>query len=338
MPRPLPLLDTTRSGPAAVEVPGRSATVVGPSPGRADVPAAGDAAALAYREIAGDGAEGRGAAADLLGRLRAPTSARPPVDPGLAGGLRAWLEDGACPAAAGTVTVRPGPDGSLTLTAEKLPGDPLGAPGAVRLRGDARGPGGPTGARDLRTELLRRVFRISVTTGPPRAAFEDALAALSVDEDGGPVLQAVQELSRHRRARLREAVRHAAATVTAQWGPVPAAWLPRTGERLVAPLAGGRVVLRSDADLAMGGPSAGRASVCAVRAHGGAATDDGPSRRLLALLETLRGGAAPFRVASYDLDRGRLTVDDVTDAHLCSAVRDVLAVLDRHANGTAGGR
>lgn len=275
---------------------------------------------------------------ELLGQLRSPLSVRPTVDPGLAGGLRAWLEDGVA-AATGPVAVevRPGPGGSPLLTPvapdhRRTP--PGGRPAPSQGGSSSHREQGLTG-RDVRTALLRTVFRLCVTTGSMRAPFEDALAALAVDDNGSHIVQAVHRLGRHRRAQLRELVRHAAGTIASQWRPVPAAWLPRTAERLVAPLGGGRVVLRADADLVLGGPSTGRASVCAVRVHGEGIADDGGNRRFLALLETLRSGAPPFRVASYDLDRGRLSVDDVTDDRLARAVRDVLTLTQRDADAGA---
>lgn len=261
--------------------------------------------------------ESAGAPLDnLLGRLRAPVEFRPSVDPGLAGGLRAWLEDGvaAVPGANVPITVRPGPTGALVA-----------------------GPSDRWPGRELRGALVHAVFRLAVTAGPPRAPFEDALAALAVDEAGEAVIAAVQRLSRPRRAQLRERVRQAAAGIVTQWCPPPAAWLPRTGETMIAPLAGGRVELRACADLMMGGPPSGRASVCVVRVNASGIADDSPSRRLLALLESLRTGAPPFRVASYDADRAELTVEDITEAHLTSAVQDVLTAVSRCVDGRGGG-
>lgn len=320
--------DVPVDAPATGHVPGDV-----PARAGGDVPVDAPAHAVASLPPAGAATEVPGA---LLGLLRSPLTVRPAVDRGLAGGLRAWLEDGVATAAGPVaVEVRPGPAGSPLLTPVLSPAHRL--PTAGTRPGEGRAPGAGNGglsSRDLRTALLRTVFRLCVTAGTMRAPFEDALAALAVDDEGGDVVQAVQRLGRHRRAQLREVVRHAAATIASQWGPVPAAWLPRTAERLVAPLGGGCVVLRSDADLVMGCPSSGRASVCAVRVHGGGIADDRPNRRLLALLETLRSGAAPFRVASYDLDRGRLAVDDVTDEQLALAVRDVLALTRHDADAT----
>lgn len=298
MPSSLPLLDSVPPAGATVDV-GSCATRPGMQPASVATEPPGGAKAGAG-EMAGP--------TGLVERLRSPLGVRPFVDPGLAGGLRAWLEDGVANLAGvrDGLAVRPGPSGGLVASVD-----------------GSRRPS----FRDIHLALVVTVFRIAVTAGAPRAPFEDALAALAVDNEGAAVLEAVQHLSRHRRAQLRQGVRQAAAGVTAQWCPPPAAWLPRTNERIVAPLAGGRVVLRSRADLAMGRPSTGRASVCALRLHGGDVEDDGPGRRLLALTETLRSGAAPFRVASYDVDRARLTVEDVTDDHLAASVHDVLAVV-----------
>ena len=43
----------------------------------------------------GDAPVDRGTGAEVLALLRGDTAARPRFDPGLAGGLRAWLEDAA---------------------------------------------------------------------------------------------------------------------------------------------------------------------------------------------------------------------------------------------------
>src|SRR5580692_13114969 len=52
---------------------------------------AGDAAAAAAAAAPAD----RGTGAEVLALLRGDAAARPRFDPGLAGGLRAWLEDAA---------------------------------------------------------------------------------------------------------------------------------------------------------------------------------------------------------------------------------------------------
>jgi hypothetical protein len=110
--------------------------------------------------------------------------------------------------------------------------------------------------------------------------------------------------------------------------------LPRTAERIEVPLGGGAVVLRATADLVLGRPSDGTASVCLVRLEDRRRDQTGSlqakrARRALALAETLRSGAPPWRVASYDPDEGRLSCDDVDEAMLAQAAREALHTLRR---------
>lgn len=260
----------------------------------------------------------------LIHRLRSPLGMRPVVDPGLAGGIRAWLEDAAAapPGPEVPTTVRLGgcgrlvacrPHSALSFSAR------AGEPVAGRCR---------VATEDVHAAIVGALFRIVLTTGPRRLTFDDAVAALAVDDRCAAIVEAIGHLPRDARASLRDAVRLEAATIASQWAPPPAAWLPRTEERVTVPLAGGRVVLRATAHLMMGAPADGRASVCALRLQTRGAARSNPSgRRFLALLETLRSGAAPFRVASYEPAHARLTVDDVTDDLLFDAVADVLHVL-----------
>ncbi|MGH8988055.1 MAG: hypothetical protein ACRDXC_05590 [Acidimicrobiales bacterium] len=238
------------------------------------------------------------------------------MDWSLAGGLRAWLEDGvvgAATAEVGAIVVR---DGALTPR----------PPAARRI-----------GLRELQACLSRVTFRLTVSDGPQRHPFEDALCATSVTERGPLLLDAVRHLTKHQRAALRATLRAVAATTADCWLPVPRAWLPRTGERLRVPLAGGAVVLSSTADLVLGLPSDGTASVCAVRVHderdglAGAGSVVRPLRAL-ALAETLRSGARPWRVASFDVGTGQLLCEDADEALLVAAVGDVLRAI-KSVNG-----
>jgi hypothetical protein len=263
------------------------------------------------------------------------------VDEWLAGGLRAWLEDGARTGVGGAGVGGPG----------------VGVPGSgVRRRPVVVRDGMPVprmtawrrriGLLELRMCLTRMTFRLTVADGPPRHPFEDALCAISVTDRGPAVLEAVRRLPKHDRAALRAALRVHGAAMAAQWRPVPHSWLPRTGERLRVPLAGGAVVLSSTADLVLGRPSAGTASVCIVRVHDGQigrAGGDAAIRalRALALAETLRSGARPWRVASYDPSTARLRCEDAGEELLVEGVNDVLRALQasrdpQHGDGDCG--
>lgn len=255
---------------------------------------------------------------DLLDRLRSPSTPRPVVDEWLAGGLRAWLEDGAHICGSGV-----GGSGGRRRPVVVRDGMPVPRVPAWRRR---------IGLTELRLCLTRVTFRLTVADGPPRHPFEDALCAISVTDRGPAVLEAIRRLPKHDRAELRAALRAHAAAMAAQWRPVPHSWLPRTGERLRFPLAGGAVVLSSTADLVLGRPSAGTASVCIVRVHDGQvgrAGGDAAGRalRALALAETLRSGARPWRVASYDPGTAQLRCEDAGEGLLVEGVRDVLRAL-----------
>ncbi len=106
-------------------------------------------------------------------------------------------------------------------------------------------------------------------------------------------------------------------------------WLPRTGDRVAVALAGGRVVLHGTFDLLIGTPAVGAASLCAV-----GLTTAGPWARarqklqLLALLETIRSGVPPFRLALLHSGEGRFGTEDVTE-------EDIGAVASRVAGRLA---
>lgn len=239
----------------------------------------------------------------MLSILRSPVGSRAPVDPGLAGGLRAWLEDAAVV------------DGS--------------APSPIVV-GCRRSDGAASTAPRILQALVAAVFRLTVTSGPPDDPFRAALSAVSVDEDEAGVVESVRAMSRGDRAALRAAVAAQAGSVARQWRPVPPGWLPRTRDRLAAPLAGGRIVLVGRADLVLGAPSEGRASVCLVDVVSGIPSRARvEQRRRLALLETVRSGAPPFRVATYYPALGRLDADAVTGGLLAGAAARACADVDR---------
>lgn len=269
------------------------------------------------------------ATTDLLEHLRAPNVSRPRVDAGLAGGLRAWLEDE-------VAALAPRPRRGRLVVHDAL------ATGALATVSEGAGAGRPRVVAGRSSEriagriaerIARMIFRLVVTDGAPLHPFEDALAALAVCEGGPELLEAVRLLPSPARAALRIAAHTCAATTAAQWRRAPAAWLPRTGERRRVALGGGDVVLRATADLVLGRPAARTASVCLVRVRTDGATTsavgDVRALRFLALLETVCSGAAPLRVASYRPASGTLVCEEVTDTFLTEAVGDVAAALAR---------
>jgi hypothetical protein len=115
-----------------------------------------------------------------------------------------------------------------------------------------------------------------------------------------------------------------------RWPRLSPAWLPRTQERIAIPLAGGDVVLVGVVDLIVGAPSSGRASVGLIELKSGRArVEDREDLRFYGLLETLRSGAAPFRLATFYSRTGQVDAEDVDDELLTSSVRRVLTAIGR---------
>jgi hypothetical protein len=104
--------------------------------------------------------------------------------------------------------------------------------------------------------------------------------------------------------------------------PLKAKWRPRTECPVKHQI--GQVVLRARVDLALGRSEGDRAGMLIVDFKTGrpypAHMDD---LRFYALVETLRIGVPPFRVASYYLDTATWHAEDITDDLLAITVRRV---------------
>jgi hypothetical protein len=255
---------------------------------------------------------------DLLQRLRGQGTIRPAVDPGLAGGLRDWLEDGLAEAA-GAVADGAGP---VRVSKDALTGV---------LTCEAHQVARRTAPRVISEEMARgslvdALFRQWVTTGRLDDPWADALGAVEVGGDPDGIAGFVAGLADERREALAEEIGEHAAGIVARW-PVPSPmWLPRTQERVVVPLVGGRVVMSGVVDLAFGGPAGERASVCVVELKSGRRrVEHRGDLHFYALLETLRSGAPPFRIATYYTRTGELDVEAVNEDVLLSALQRVLA-------------
>jgi len=236
----------------------------------------------------------------VLALLRGDSVARPRFDPGLAGGLRAWLED----AAYGFVAAR-GDAAPVFLGSRQV----LGVTEGARV---------PDGVSDelVLARLVHALFRQLVCQGDlgdPLADALDALEALGEDD----VVGHVAALPAAARAALSETVASHAGNLRDLVPRFAPGWMPRTDDRVAIPLAGGRVVLHGTFDLLVGLPQPGTASLCALGlSTSGPWARERRSLHFLALLETLRSGAPPFRLALLESATGRYGVEDVRDEHL----------------------
>lgn len=262
----------------------------------------------------------------LLARLRGDGEKRPRVDPGLAGGLRDWLEDGlAAPVGGLSPDAEPirvtKEDVTRVLTCEAL------SRSAVR--------GGVT-LELARGVLVDALFRQWVTVGSISDPWQDAMSAIECEADER-IAEFVTGLDGDCRRRLAAEVRDHADRIRATWPPSSPAWLARTQERIEVPLVGGAVVLSGVVDLAFGAPCEDRASVCLVELKSGVRRlEHRGDLHFYALLETLRSGAHPFRIATYYSATAELDVEPVGEDVLLSALHRTLAAAQRLCKLEAG--
>jgi hypothetical protein len=290
------------------------------------------------RPTSGAVAAGAGAGGEVLALLR-DTAARPSFDPGLAGGLRAWLED----AAFGVVASR----GELAPALVLGPRELLGT-GQVAGGGPGRGEGGAGDARwseeAVVSRLVHVLFRRLVVDGAVEGAvvdpLGDALDACRAQGPGGAgaaTVASVEAMDDGSRKALGTVVAGHAAHLADLLPRLAPAWMPRTDDRVAIPLAGGRIVLHGVFDLLVGLPRPDAASLCALGlCTGGSWARERRSLHYLALLETLRSGTPPFRLALLETGSGRYGVEDVREEHLRAIASHLAAWLGATAGGAEG--
>jgi hypothetical protein len=254
--------------------------------------------------------EGPGAAG-LLARLHEPVGSRPGFE-GLAGGLRAWLEDAAFTADAARGDGVP----PLFLGPRRLLGPPDDAWASEDL----------PAARVL-ARLVQALFRQLVTAATTADPLGDALDALRADSTESDVVRHVESLGRGARSALAETLGAHAAHLRGIVPRFAPASLPRTDERVAIPLGGGRVVLGGVFDLLAGGGRSGL-PLCAVRLTVERAPErDRWTLHYLALLQTLRSGTPPDRLVLLHSATGAYGVEEVREEHLRAAAAHVAAWL-----------
>jgi hypothetical protein len=254
-----------------------------------------------------------GTGAEVLALLRGDTATRPRFDPGLAGGLRAWLEDAAYDA----VIARGEHAAPLFLGPRQMLGS------HDEQQDDS---GAATDRPDL-SRLVHALLRQLVHTGEIHDPLADALDALRASGDETAVRQ-MESLAPAARTALAETLGLHARNLHALVPRFAPGWMPRTNDRVAIPLAGGRIVLHGMFDLVVGLPQPRTASLCALGlSTGGAWAVARRSLHFLSLLETLRSGAPPFRLALLESASGRYGVEDVREEHLRAIASHIAAWL-----------
>ncbi|MDQ1446485.1 MAG: hypothetical protein QOI20_2949 [Acidimicrobiaceae bacterium] len=178
-----------------------------------------------------------------------------------------------------------------------------------------------------RGSVVHKALEISMGIGavelPPGDLVDLAIDRLAEAERG--VAEFLAHADPVEQAELRIAATDMVSKFVDEFPPLKTRWRPRVESSLSAHLCEGRVLLRGKVDLALGQPVGTTARVLIVDFKTGrpvsAHTDD---LRFYALLETLRVGVPPFRVASWYLDSGQSHPEDVTEELLLAAARRVV--------------
>jgi hypothetical protein len=162
----------------------------------------------------------------------------------------------------------------------------------------------------------------------PLILVDEALGRLAEGVDGlADFLQTCGEVER---AELRAEANDSVVKFLECFPPLKPAWRPVTESRLRLELHDARIILSGKVDLSLGQPEGDRAGKVLLDLKTGAFSpthiDD---LRFYALLETIRLGTPPRRLATYYLDQGRFLPEDVTEGVLHAAAARMVDGIQR---------
>jgi len=192
---------------------------------------------------------------------------------------------------------------------------------------------------NVRGKVLHRALEGLIMSAYRRAPLELAHAAIDelADEDDertpGPFLAGLPAGDRQDLARD---VNDLLIKFVSDWPPVLAGWSPRVESPVK--LAFGPIHLQAQFDLALGVPLGDEARTFIVDFKSGwQQTDHRQEARFYGLMETLRSRVPPYRVATYYLDSGEYTVDDVDEELLNDTfdwmIDGVQRIIDARSDG-----
>lgn len=265
---------------------------------------------------------------DVATRLRGDRNDRPSYDDELRHVLRARLEAGIADA----VDALPR---TSTLVVSKNRLTAVHACEARYLRDDFE-----WSVPAARGKVAHKAIELSINWRReivPLVLVDEALARLEDGEDD--FARWLQGLGEVERAELRAEANDRVVKFLECWPPLPRSWRPVTEAAVRQDLAGDRIILRGKVDLTLGAPDGLVAGKVLVDLKTGAAKaahlDD---LRFYALVETLRLGTPPLRLATYYLDQGRLVPEDVSEPLLMSTVERVVAGVVKMVELATGAR
>lgn len=246
---------------------------------------------------------------EIIDRLATPRGARPEYDAELRHQLRWFLEAGTADAVAELPA-----DRSLYVSKSRL----AGVHGCeARFLHDDFAWSVPA----ARGKVAHKAIELSIHWREepfPLVLVDEALARLENAEDSfGQWLQGLRDVER---AELRAEAGERVLQFLECWPPLKKQWRPGTEVSIRQELHGGKVVLQGKVDLTIGGADGLVAGKILIDLKTGAARPvHFEDLRFYALVETMRIGTPPLRLASYYLDQGALHPEDVNEGVLRAA-------------------
>lgn len=224
-------------------------------------------------------------------------------------------------------------DGLAPLVADRSPNDPLvvtkhdlGGAHGCQARWMAEATRFDWSVPTARGTVVHKAVELSLHLGgePTPLDLVD-MATSRLAESDRSISDWLRTCSDVDRAELRAQANDRVAAFVECWPPLQKRWTPVTESRARAELCGGRVHLRGVVDLTLGRANGGAGKVLVDLKTGGFSPDHLHDLRFYALLETLKVGIPPRRVATYYLDAGRMVPEDVSAGLLEAAVARTVA-------------
>ncbi|MFM8902298.1 MAG: PD-(D/E)XK nuclease family protein [Actinomycetota bacterium] len=176
---------------------------------------------------------------------------------------------------------------------------------------------------NARGTIMHKAVELSINwRGPvePALLVDEALARLEDEARRGPG-EFIAQLSPGERAQLRSYAVDLFTKFEESFPPLKAAWRPVTESTARVDLFGGRISLSTRVDLTLGAPGS---KVIIDLKTGRIYANHREDLRFYALVEALRSGQPPRRLATYSLEAARADVEEVSEGVLQAAVRRVV--------------
>ena len=177
--------------------------------------------------------------------------------------------------------------------------------------------------RNLRGTIMHKAIELSINwRGPaePATIVDEAIARIE-DEERRSQGEFIAQLSPGERAQLRSYAVDLYTKFEESFPPLKPAWRPVTESAAKVELFGGLICLSTRVDLTLGGPGS---KVIIDLKTGRIYANHREDLRFYALVESLRSGQPPRRLATYSLETARADVEEVSEGVLQAAVRRVI--------------